>query len=96
MKTTKGKSIVVGGGLQKDLEVDLEIPTGKIVIGFAGVIDGFDGDCRLLNLSAAYKAPSQDNVKAKSTENFRDLAEKPFFFFDVFKDPEHADKITRL
>ena len=40
MKTTKGKSIVAGGGLQKDREVDLEIPKGKIVIGFAGVIDG--------------------------------------------------------
>ena len=96
MKTTRGKSIVAGGGLQKDQQVDLEIPKGKIVIGFAGVIDGFDGDCRLLNLSAIYKAPQQDNIKAKSTENYRDLVEKPFYYFDVFKDPEHADQIAKL
>jgi hypothetical protein len=37
-----------------------------MVIGFSGVIDGFDGECRLLNLSAIYKMPQQDNVKAKA------------------------------
>lgn len=57
MKTNLGKSLIAGGGLSKDLEVDLAIPAGKCVIGFAGVIDGFDQDCRLLNLSAYYKAP---------------------------------------
>lgn len=73
MKTSQGKSISAGGGLQKDQEVDLQIPAGKMVIGFAGVIDGHDGDCRLLNLSAIYKSPQQDNIKAKQSENFRDL-----------------------
>lgn len=96
MKTNLGKSLVAGGGLSKDLEVDLAIPAGMSVIGFAGVIDGYDHDCRLLNLSAYYKAPHQDNVKFKSTNNYRDLVGKDFTFFDVMRDPEYADKVARL
>jgi len=78
------------------MEVDLDIPKGKVVIGFAGVIDGFNSDCRLLNLSAFFKSEHTDNLKAISTDNYRDLVGKPFFFFDVMRDPEYADKVSRL
>ena len=61
MKTTLGKSIVAGGGLQRDQEVNLAIPKGSIILGFSGVIDGLDGDFRLMNLSAFYKGRKQDN-----------------------------------
>ena len=90
MKTTRGQSIVAGGGLQRDLEVDLEIPKGSIVIGFSGVIDGFEDDSRLMNLSAFYKRHHQDNVKFKGSENYRELVNKPYFFFDIMRNPDYA------
>lgn len=96
IRTNMQRTHIFGGGLQKDKEVDLVIPPNKIVIAFAGVVDFFQGECRLLNLSAIYKTIHADNKKAKSSQNFRELTENPFYFFDIMRNPEIMPEIKRI